>query len=80
VNFRPDKLTPPVQHRGDIAPPVSGVADDPIRGPEAATVDDALLQWLIPGDLGHVPLDAAEDLPDRARRELLDAFRAENPR
>ena len=30
--------------------------------------------------LGHVPPDAAEDLPDQARRELLDAFRAENPR
>ena len=30
--------------------------------------------------LGHVPPDAAENLPDQARRELLDAFRAENPR
>jgi anti-sigma factor RsiW len=30
--------------------------------------------------LGHVPPDAAEDLPDQARRDLLDAFRAENPR
>jgi anti-sigma factor RsiW len=30
--------------------------------------------------LGHVPPDAAQDLPDQARRELLDAFRAENPR
>jgi len=30
--------------------------------------------------LGHVPPDAAEDLPDQARRELLDALRAENPR
>ena len=29
--------------------------------------------------LGHVPPDAADDLPDQARRELLDAFRAENP-
>jgi anti-sigma factor RsiW len=30
--------------------------------------------------LGHVPPDAAEDLTDQARRDLLDAFRAENPR
>jgi anti-sigma factor RsiW len=30
--------------------------------------------------LGHVPPDAAEDLPEQVRRELLDAFRAENPR
>jgi len=30
--------------------------------------------------LGHVPPEAGSDLPDQARRELLDAFRAENPR
>ena len=30
--------------------------------------------------LGHVPPQAGSDLPDQARRELLDAFRAENPR
>jgi anti-sigma factor RsiW len=30
--------------------------------------------------LGHVPPEASSDLPDQARRELLDAFRAENPR
>jgi anti-sigma factor RsiW len=29
--------------------------------------------------LGHIPPDAAGDLPDQARRELLAAFRAENP-
>jgi anti-sigma factor RsiW len=28
--------------------------------------------------LGHIPPDAAGHLPDQARRELLDAFRAEN--
>ena len=30
--------------------------------------------------LSHVPPEAGSDLPDQARRELLDAFRAENPR
>jgi len=30
--------------------------------------------------LGHVPPEAGSDLPDQARRELLDAFREENPR
>jgi hypothetical protein len=30
--------------------------------------------------LGRVPPAAGSDLPDQARRELLDAFRAENPR
>lgn len=30
--------------------------------------------------LGHARPDPAGDLPDDARRELLDAFRAENPR
>jgi anti-sigma factor RsiW len=30
--------------------------------------------------LGHVPPEAGSDLPDQARRKLLDAFRAENPR
>ena len=30
--------------------------------------------------LGHLPLHAAQDLPDQARRELLAAFRAEYPR
>ena len=30
--------------------------------------------------LGRVPPAAGPDLPDQARRELLDAFRAENPR
>jgi predicted anti-sigma-YlaC factor YlaD len=30
--------------------------------------------------LGHVPLHAAQDLPDQVRRELLAAFRAERPR
>ena len=30
--------------------------------------------------LGHVPPEVSSDLPDQARRELLDAFRAENPR
>jgi anti-sigma factor RsiW len=30
--------------------------------------------------LGHVPPEAGSDLPDQARHELLDAFRAENPR
>ncbi|HEY6297156.1 MAG TPA: zf-HC2 domain-containing protein [Streptosporangiaceae bacterium] len=29
--------------------------------------------------LGHVPPDQAGDLPEVARQELLDAFRAENP-
>ena len=29
--------------------------------------------------LGHVPPDPARDLPEAARQELLDAFRAENP-
>ena len=50
MSFRPDKLTPPVQHHDDIVPPVPGAADDPARGPEPATVDDALLQRLISGD------------------------------
>ena len=51
MSFRPDKLTPPpVQPRDDIVPPVPGVADDPIRAPEAAAVDDALLRRLISGD------------------------------
>jgi anti-sigma factor RsiW len=30
--------------------------------------------------LGHLPLHAAQDLPDEARRQLLAAFRAERPR
>ena len=30
--------------------------------------------------LGHLPLRAAQDLPDRVRRQLLAAFRAEHPR
>ena len=30
--------------------------------------------------LGHLPLHAAQDLPDQVRRELLAAFRAERPR
>jgi len=30
--------------------------------------------------LGHVPPEPGSGLPDQARRELLDAFRAENPR
>jgi anti-sigma factor RsiW len=30
--------------------------------------------------LGHVPPEAGSDLPDQARRELLDAFRTENRR
>ena len=29
--------------------------------------------------LSHVPPDSAGDLPEADRRELLDAFRAENP-
>jgi anti-sigma factor RsiW len=29
--------------------------------------------------LGHVPPDPAVDLPEAARQELLEAFRAENP-
>jgi len=30
--------------------------------------------------LGHLPLHAAQDLPDEVRRQLLAAFRAERPR
>lgn len=30
--------------------------------------------------LGHLPLHAAQDLPDEVRRQLLAAFRAESPR
>jgi predicted anti-sigma-YlaC factor YlaD len=30
--------------------------------------------------LGHLPLPAAQDLPDQIRRELLAAFRAQAPR
>ena len=29
--------------------------------------------------LGHLPLHAAQDLPNEVRRELLAAFRAEHP-
>jgi predicted anti-sigma-YlaC factor YlaD len=30
--------------------------------------------------LGHLPLHAAQDLPDEVRRQLLAAFRADYPR
>ena len=30
--------------------------------------------------LGHLPLHAAQDLPDQIRRELLAAFQAQRPR
>lgn len=30
--------------------------------------------------LGHLPLHAAQDLPDQIRRQLLAAFRAQRPR